>query len=99
MCPAAPLQRGGALCVREEGEMAERVRVGVIGTGAIATLRHLPAFATSAAKGAAEIVAVADVDEASAHAAAERFGAEYVFTDYRELLCAPIDAVSICTPN
>jgi predicted dehydrogenase len=79
--------------------MTERVRVGVIGTGAIATLRHLPAFATSAAKGAAEIVAVADVDEASARAAAERFGAQYAFTDYRDLLQAPIDAVSICTPN
>ncbi len=79
--------------------MTDRVRVGVIGTGAIATLRHLPAFATSAAKGAAEIVAVADVDEISARAAAERFGASYVFTDYRELLQAPIDAVSICTPN
>ena len=40
--------------------MADRVRVGVIGTGAIAMLRHLPAFATSAAKGAAEIVADAN---------------------------------------
>lgn len=79
--------------------MSDRVRVGVIGTGAIAMLRHLPAFATSAAKGAAEIVAVADVDEASARNAAATFGASHVFTDYRDLLQAPIDAVSICTPN
>ena len=79
--------------------MVDRVRVGVIGTGTIAMLRHLPAFATSAAKGAAEIVAVADVDEVSARNAAKQFGAQYTFDDYRELLQAPIDAVSICTPN
>ncbi len=79
--------------------MTDRVRIGVIGTGAIATLRHLPAFAASAAKGAAEIVAVADVDEASARNAAARFGVPHVYTDYRKLLQAPLDAVSICTPN
>ena len=79
--------------------MADRVRVGVIGTGAIAMLRHLPAFANSAAKGAAEIVGVADVDETSVQKAAAQFGAAHAFTDYRDLLEAPIDAVSICTPN
>jgi predicted dehydrogenase len=79
--------------------MADRVKVGVIGTGAIATLRHLPAYQACAAAGTAEIVAVTDVVEASARAAAERFGVPNAFTDYRDLLALPLDAVSICTPN
>lgn len=79
--------------------MADRVRVGVIGTGGIATLRHLPAFKDAEAAGTAELVAVSDVVEASAHAAAARFGVPHAFTDYRELLALPLDAVSVCTPN
>src|SRR3954464_10914343 len=79
--------------------MTERVKVGVIGTGAIAMLRHLPAFKVSEAEGKAEVVAVSDVVEASARQAAHTFGVPQVFTDYRELLQLPLDAVSICTPN
>lgn len=79
--------------------MAERVRVGVIGAGAIAQLRHLPAFRRCQDEGKAELVAVADPVEAAARTAGARFGVPHVFTDYRELLALPLDAVSICTPN
>ncbi len=79
--------------------MADRIKVGVIGTGGIATLRHLPAFKEAEAAGKAEVVAVSDVVEASARAAAAQFGVPHAFTDYQELLRLPLDAVSICTPN
>ena len=79
--------------------MADRVRVGVIGTGGIAQLRHLPAYKACEEAGTAEIVAVSDVVEASARHAAVAFGVPNVFSDYQDLLRLPLDAVSICTPN
>ena len=79
--------------------MAERIRVGVIGTGAIALLRHLPAFESCQGAGGAELVAVVAPVEESARGAAERFGVPRALTDYRDLLALPVDAVSVCTPN
>lgn len=79
--------------------MPDRIAVGVIGTGAIALLRHLPAFKSCEGAGTAEVVAVADPLEDNARRAAARFGVPHVFADYRELLQLPLDAVSICTPN
>ncbi len=79
--------------------MAGVIKVGVIGTGGIATARHLPAFKEAEAAGKAELVAVSDVMETSARAAAAQFGVPHAFTDYRDLLALPLDAVSICTPN
>jgi predicted dehydrogenase len=79
--------------------MADRIKVGVIGTGGIARLRHLPAYQDCQAAGTAEIVAVSDVVEASAQAAAAQFGVPNAFTDYRDVLALPLDAVSVCTPN
>ena len=46
---------------KEQQEMTERVRVGVIGTGGIARMRHIPAFKAAEAAGTAELVAVSDV--------------------------------------
>lgn len=77
----------------------DRVRVGVIGAGNIAMLRHLPAFKRCEGEGSAELVAVADPMAGAAQAAAARFGVPRVYSDYKELLAGPIDAVSICTPN
>lgn len=80
--------------------MLDRVRVGVIGTGAIALLRHLPAYKSCEPAGKAEVVAVCDAVEESARLAAERFGVPAAFADYRDLLAVPgLDAVSVCTPN
>ena len=61
----------------------DRVRIGVIGAGGIARNYHLPAVE---ALPNAELVAVADIDEAVGQAAAERFGFESVATDYRRIL-------------
>ncbi|MFN7162779.1 MAG: Gfo/Idh/MocA family protein, partial [Fimbriimonadales bacterium] len=47
-----------------------------------------------------EMVAVADINESSARAAAERFHIPHVYTDYREMLQRDdIHAVVVSTPN
>jgi predicted dehydrogenase len=76
--------------------MAKKVRVGVIGVGAIGPA-HIGGY--QQAKGA-EVTAVCDVDVGRAKAAAREHGIPNVFTDYRKLLAAEVvDAVSVCTPN
>jgi predicted dehydrogenase len=75
------------------------VKLGVIGAGQIAILRHLPAFREAAAAGKAELVSVADPVEENARRAAAQFGIPHRFSDYQDLLKLPLDAVSVCTPN
>ncbi|HET6383457.1 MAG TPA: Gfo/Idh/MocA family oxidoreductase [Armatimonadota bacterium] len=75
----------------------KKVRIGIIGSGGIAQGAHLPGYAACPD---AEVLAVADVSESTARAAAEKFNVPNVFTDYRKMLEMPeIDAVSVCTPN
>ncbi|GGE12338.1 dehydrogenase [Marinithermofilum abyssi] len=77
--------------------MGTKLRVGVIGAGGIATQVHMPNYQQCEE---AEIVAVADIHEAKAQAAAEEFQIPRVYTDYREMLAhEDLDAVSVCTPN
>lgn len=72
------------------------IGIGIIGTGGISRA-HAKGYQQS---GQARIVAVADIDPARARAAAEEWGVERVFTDYRELLALPeVEAVSVCTYN
>jgi predicted dehydrogenase len=51
--------------------MTERVRVGIVGVGAITQLAHLPVL--SRMRGI-EVVALCDNDNAKARALADRFG-------------------------
>jgi UDP-N-acetylglucosamine 3-dehydrogenase len=75
----------------------EKLKVGVIGCGAIAIRRHLPEYA---AEGNVEIVAVSDIVLERAQEAAQKYGAQKVYEDYKELLQnEEIDAVSVCLPN
>ena len=77
--------------------MKERVRIGVIGAGAIAQLAHLPVI--SKMRGA-ELVAVCDNDRPKARALADRFGVPDTFTDIEDLLeLDELDAVVVATPN
>lgn len=77
--------------------MSDPVRLGLIGTGAIAQLVHLPVL--SKLRGA-QLVALCDNDGVKARALAERFGVPDVFTDIEDLLEAnALDAVVIATPN
>ena len=74
----------------------KQVRMGVIGAGIWGTA-HLQAYAQHAS---AELVAVCDLDEGRARAAAERFGATGVFTCAEKMLAeADLDAVSVATPD
>ncbi len=76
------------------------IGIGIIGTGQVATTRHLPAFAKLQDEGRVRLVALCDVGEARAQAAADKFGVPRVFTDYRDLLAlGEIDAVAVCTTN
>jgi predicted dehydrogenase len=72
-----------------------RVRVGLVGTGVIAQVMHLHYLAELADR--FDVAAVCDLDGASARACAERYGVPAVFTDWRDLLGHPLDAVMVLT--
>jgi predicted dehydrogenase len=75
-----------------------RIGVGVIGAGDISH-SHLLAYRSRANRDLAQVVAIADVDEARAKAQAERYGIARTYTSPDDLLHDPeVDAVSICTP-
>ncbi|TDF99473.1 Gfo/Idh/MocA family protein [Paenibacillus piri] len=79
--------------------MAEKVRVGIIGTGGIGMSKHLPSLSKLPQ---VEITAFCDLVEEKARQAAQTFGAANsgVYTDYRKLLeDRSIDVVHVCTPN
>jgi len=78
------------------------LRVGVIGTGVIAQVMHLHYLAELADR--FEVAAVCDLAEENARAVARRCGgrradgaAPAVFTDWREMLAQPVDAVFVLT--
>ncbi|MFF6959569.1 Gfo/Idh/MocA family oxidoreductase [Streptomyces sp. NPDC008317] len=75
------------------------LRTAVVGTGSIARGSHLPALAAVAAEGSVEIVAMVDVAEEAARAAAEEFSVPGAFTDLDTMLgeVRP-DLVVLCTP-
>ena len=75
--------------------MARKLKVGVIGLGAIGTV-HTEAYL---ATGEAEVAGICDIDQAKLKARGERFGVKGLFTDYRELLKTDIEAVDVCVPN
>jgi predicted dehydrogenase len=78
-------------------ELPKPLRVGVIGTGSIATGAHLPAI--TKLSGLLELVAVADVRPEVARLVGERYGVD-AYDDYRALLERDdVDLVDICTPE
>jgi len=90
--------RGPLTCgAREEIQLkAKRIKVGVIGVGSIGR-HHAKAYKDAVE---AELVALADVDEGRARAAATELAVANVFTDYRKMLKMPdLQAVSVCLPN
>jgi predicted dehydrogenase len=74
--------------------MASRLRVGMIGTG-FGSLVQIPAFR---ANGRAEVVAVASGTPGKARKAADTLGVPHAFDDWRQLVAADLDLVSITTP-
>ena len=74
----------------------QMLHIGMIGTGSISDL-HMRCYAKNPN---AVIYAICDLNEQRATAAAQKYEAQSVYTDYREMLKDPhVDAVSICTWN
>jgi len=71
------------------------LRVGVIGTGLIAQLMHLPHLAELS--NLYKVAAVCDIVPENARSCAERFGIAAAFSDWRELIGQPLDAVFVLT--
>lgn len=78
--------------------MSQPIRIGLIGCGGIS--RHHAQAVLSLGDEQVRIVATCDVDLSLAQARAEQTGAEFVTTDWREVIEHPqVDAVDICLPH
>ena len=77
----------------------KKLKYGVIGCGAIAEGRHLPAI--KAIKDGIELAAFCDIVKDCADKMNNKFrgGKGKVFTDYKELIKEDLDAVLVLTPN
>lgn len=77
--------------------IAEKLRVGMIGLGGIATRAHLPALT---ARHDVAIQAGAEIDTYQAGRTQQRFGIPKVYAAYQEMLeREQLDAVYVCLPN
>src|SRR4051794_9574232 len=93
---AGPACRHQTQIVIEQVSMAERVRVGLIGSGFVSTI-HAESLARVPQ---AEVVAVASATPEHAAAFAGRHGIARHFNDYRQMIeLADLDLVVIGTPN
>ena len=78
----------------------KKLRVGVIGTGAIAQQMHLPAWKELADEGRVELIGMCDLIKERAEKSQEVTGAQKVFTDYKKMLAADdYDVIDVCTQN
>ncbi|MCY4410901.1 MAG: Gfo/Idh/MocA family oxidoreductase, partial [Caldilineaceae bacterium] len=71
-----------------------RVKIGVIGCGAIAQVHHMPNL--KELQDEFEVTAVCDVSAGAAQYVANRFHVPQHFTDYRDLLASDVEAVILC---
>ena len=77
----------------------KKLNVAVIGTGVIATTKHIPCLLN---RDDVKIVAICDIDKEKAEKAKADLGLTdaYVCTDYNQICKDPdIDVVQVCTPN
>ena len=76
---------------------SERIKVGIIGGGAITQVAHLPVLKKLKT---IEVQAICDTDLPKARALADRFTVKDAFDDIEDLLrFETLDAVVICSPN
>jgi UDP-N-acetylglucosamine 3-dehydrogenase len=77
--------------------LAQKLRVGMIGLGGIATRSHLPALVVLPD---VAIQAGAEIDTYQANRTQQRFGIPKIYTSYLDMLeQEQLDAVYICLPN
>jgi len=77
--------------------MTDRLRLGIVGAGAIVQVGHLPALRKIKE---IEVVGVCDNDMVKARALADRFDIPDVYPDLAELVeLGGLDALLVCTPN
>ena len=74
---------------------SSKLRVAVVGCGAVANIHHLPALAASER---AEATVLVDADAGRARELAERFGVSETAADYRDLP-GRVDAAVVALPN
>jgi predicted dehydrogenase len=75
----------------------ERLKVGIVGGGAITQVAHLPVLKKMRG---VEVQAICDTDLLKARALADRFGVKDAFDDIEDLLrYAALDAIVICSPT
>ena len=75
--------------------MARKLKLGIIGMGAIGNV-HAQAHA---AVGEAELVAVCDILPQKLAAAKAKYNVPQAFEDYRDLLASDVEAVTVAVPN
>jgi predicted dehydrogenase len=76
--------------------MAAKLKVGVVGVGAIGTV-HCDAYQANSEQ--AELRALCDSDRQRLAAQGEKRGVAHRFSDYRDLLKSDVEAVSVCVGN
>ena len=78
--------------------MANKIKVGVIGTGGIANAAHLPGYANIPDE--CEIFALCDIAPEPLEKTKAKYDVQHTFDDHKKLLEMPeIEAISVCTPN
>lgn len=77
--------------------MADKVRLGILGTGVITQTVHLPVLSQKRVDVAVQ--AVSDVDRDKARAIAGRYGIPRVLSDDELFRHDELDVILICTPN
>ncbi|MCL4219391.1 MAG: Gfo/Idh/MocA family oxidoreductase [Candidatus Hydrogenedentes bacterium] len=80
--------------------MTKKMKVGIIGTGAIARDQHLPYWKELQAEGRVEVTALCDLLEPVAQSMSAAFEVPRIFTDYKKMLrSSDFDIIDVCTHN
>jgi UDP-N-acetylglucosamine 3-dehydrogenase len=75
----------------------DKIRIGIIGLGGIATRMHIPALSSMPE---VKIVAGAEINPFQAERTQQRFGIPRIYTNYQEMLdVEQLDAVYVCLPS
>lgn len=78
----------------------KKLRVGVVGVGAIAQTMHLPNWQELANEGRIELVGVCDVDKERVEQVREKFNASSAYTNHKKMLKdGEFDIIDVCTQN